>query len=205
MRPGPPCTVRPYTSADQREVIATLARAFSIDPLFDFFSRDLLHEHRLLPSLFSAYMAELRSFGRAWVATVDGRPRGYAGWLPPGTLPRSTGRELGVALRALPVVVRGRHTLGGARLLAETERRHPRGEHWYLQLLGVDPTMQGRGCGAALIEPGLAAADADGLFCYLETQKESNLAWYARFDFEVSDTISLTGIPPVWCMTRPAR
>ncbi len=200
-----PCTVRPFAEADQREAIAVLARAFSIDPLFDFFSRDLLHEHRLLPKMFTAYLHELRADGRSWIAEVADRPLGYAGWLPPAAFPRSARQELAAALRALPVVLRARHALGAARLLAETQRRHPRGEHWYLQLLAVDPTLQGRGCGAALIQPGLDAADADGLFSYLETQKEANLAWYNRFGFAVTDTIELPGLPPVWCMTRPAR
>ena len=48
--------------------------------------------------------------------------------------------------------------------------------------------MQGRGVGSALLEPALARADGEGMPCYLETQKEENLSFYARHGFAVRDT-----------------
>ena len=32
----------------------------------------------------------------------------------------------------------------------------------------------------------------------------SNVSWYGQFGFEVTETIELTEVPTVWCMTRPA-
>ena len=46
--------------------------------------------------------------------------------------------------------------------------------------------------------------ETDGLPAYLETQKESNVPWYARFGFELTHTVRRPGTPLVWCMTRPA-
>ena len=65
--------------------------------------------------------------------------------------------------------------------------------------------VQGRGIGSALLAPGLEACDRDGLPAYLETQKESNVSWYARAGFEVSDEVRLPGTPPIWCLRREPR
>ena len=203
--PGPDTKVREYTRADRREVTGAMARAFAIDPLFDYFSRDLLHSPRLLPALFASYLGDLDRHGRSWVVDVDGRPLGFGGWLAPGGYPRGFVRETAVTLRSTPPVMRSVHRLAAMRLFAEVEKRHPRTPHWYLSLLAVDPTLQGRGLGTQLITPGIEAADAEGLPCYLETQRESNVSWYARFGFELTHKIEQGETPPVWCLTRPAR
>ena len=54
----------------------------------------------------------------------------------------------------------------------------------------------------ALLAPVLARCDEDGDFAYLETQKEANVAWYARAGFTVVDEIRLEATPPVWCLRR---
>jgi GNAT superfamily N-acetyltransferase len=69
-------------------------------------------------------------------------------------------------------------------------------------LLGADPLVQGKGVGSRLLQEGVARADADGLPCYLETQKEANLAFYGRHGFAVRDTIEVPGAPTVWTMQR---
>ena len=44
--------VRRMRADDRREIVAVAARAFWHDPLLDFFSADLLHEYRVLPTMF---------------------------------------------------------------------------------------------------------------------------------------------------------
>jgi GNAT superfamily N-acetyltransferase len=197
--------VRPLRTSDVRTVNASVARAFSIDPMFDYFTRDLLAAHRSMPGFFAPTIRDVDRHGHGWVVEVDGVARGLAGWLGPGGFPRTPRREATVAIGSLPAFARQHDPVGGLRLLLTIERRHPKFEHWYLALLAVDPTQQGRGLGAAVIQPGIDAADDAGLPCYLETQKEANLAWYGRFGFEVTDTIRVGKVPPVWCMTRSAR
>jgi hypothetical protein len=51
----------------------------------------------------------------------------------------------------------------------------------------------------------LARADDVGVATYLETQKESNLAYYRRFGFEVVDKFSVDSSPPLWRMQREPR
>jgi GNAT superfamily N-acetyltransferase len=198
--------IRRMTRADSREVVAVTARAFWHDPLFDFFSRDLLHEYRLLPVVFKADFADLRrSRAELWVAERDGRPRGVAGWLPPGGYPRPPLHEAARTLRAAAVLARGRRRLKALRLLLEVDRHHPAEPHWYLALLATDPTSQGRGMGSALLAPILRQCDEHGTIAYTETQKEDNVGWYARAGFAVAHEIRFPDTPPVWCLQREPR
>ena len=87
------------------------------------------------------------------------------------------------------------------------ERHHasvPR-DHWYLSVLGTDPDRQGKGIGAALVQPVLDLCDAEGLGAYLESSKESNIPYYRRFGFEVSGELRFRGGPPIWPMWRDPR
>jgi predicted N-acetyltransferase YhbS len=84
-------------------------------------------------------------------------------------------------------------------------KHHPSEPHWYLQTLAVEPGSQRGGIGTALMQPGLDRADAEGMPVYLETQRQSNIPYYRRFGFELTDEVSLHDSPPLWLMWRPAR
>jgi ribosomal protein S18 acetylase RimI-like enzyme len=195
--------IRLLADHEHDEVLAVTARAFWHDPLFDFFTRDLLHEYRLLPTVFRAYLGDLHGpASQIWVADLNGRPRGVVGWVGPGGYPRSALHETRHSARAAMIVARVRHRSKAARLLLDVDRRHPRERHWYLALLATDPTAQGRGIGSALLAPILQRCDRDEMLAYTETQKEANVSWYARAGFAVTDEIRLPGTPPVWCLQR---
>ncbi|MBX3314014.1 MAG: GNAT family N-acetyltransferase [Actinobacteria bacterium] len=197
--------VRRLVRSDRKVATATAARAFTIDPMFDHFTRDRLHAHRILPRLLAGVVDDLVAHGDCWVADSSDGVVGIAGWSAPGTMPRGTARDAAIAARSALGALRVVHRAAGMRLLAQVEKHHPAEPHWYLGLLTVDPTWQGRGLGGRLIGPGLDRADDDGLPAYLETQKESNLSWYGRHGFEVTRTIEVRGVPPVWCLTRSPR
>lgn len=127
---------------------------------------------------------------------------GTALWIPPERSRLSSGERFFETLSLLP---EGIGALGrGARLNSLMASRHPSEPHWYLNTLAVRPAAQQRGYGSALIEPGLAEADAAGLPAYLETQREANIPFYRRFGFELVDKVSLRDSPPMWLMWREA-
>ena len=198
-------TIRRLGEDEFDEATAMLSRAFWPDPMIDYFSRGPLHEHRFGPLFFGADLADLRRYAEISVADHDGRIGALAAWAPPGALPRTGWMRVRRDLGAAPVLLRARHRAKATRLLAEVDRRHPKEPHWYLALLGTDPAATGRGLATALLTPVLARCDEDGDFAYLETQKEGNVAWYARAGFTVVDEIELDGTPKVWCLRREAR
>jgi ribosomal protein S18 acetylase RimI-like enzyme len=206
MAERPATVVRPLAGDEWREILAVTARAFWYDPLLDFFTRDLLHEHRVLPSFFAAVLDDLRGPGRlVMVAEHNERPRAIAGWLEPGSYPRPASREARHTARSAASIVRGRRRLQAARLFFEVDKVHPKEPHWYLALLATDPTAQGRGLGTALLAPVLERCDQEGVLAYTETQKFENVAWYARSGFELDREIRLADSPPVWCLRREPR
>lgn len=196
-------SVRQIERTDHREVVAVAARAFWFDPLIDFFTRDLLHEYRVLPGVFDGYLRDVRrARGETWVADHDARPRGVAAWLSPGGYPRRPAVEARRLLQSLEIVARSTRRATALRLFLEVERRHPKEPHWYLVLLATDPLLHGRGLGTALLAPVLQRCDAEGIVAYTETQKPENVSWYARSGFGVVDEIRLPEAPRVWCLRR---
>jgi ribosomal protein S18 acetylase RimI-like enzyme len=72
-------------------------------------------------------------------------------------------------------------------LLVETMADHaadlvPSGA-WYLSILAVQPALQGKGLGQALVGVTLAEADAKGADTYVETSNPRNLRFYQRLGY----------------------
>jgi GNAT superfamily N-acetyltransferase len=55
--------------------------------------------------------------------------------------------------------------------------RHPTETHWYLALLGTDPSAQGQGLGTTVLSPVLKRCDTDAIPAYTETQRHENVGW----------------------------
>lgn len=198
--------IRRSEDRDLGAVARVLARAFDDSPI----TRWILPSRRVRPfalrSFFGSGARDAHRNGRVWVASDGGRILGASVWLPPGTYPLATARELRTSwpiLRLLPLAPAAlRRAL---QYQAAAARAHPRIEHWYLVAIGVDPDRQGAGLGTRLLAPGLAAADEDGLPAYLETEKERNLPFYGRHRFAVEQHLvePVPSAPQIWTMLRP--
>jgi len=70
-------------------------------------------------------------------------------------------------------------------------------------MIGVDPDLQGRGLGSALLPEWLSRADAEGRPSYVETMVERKLRFYGRHGFEVLGASAIgPGGPMGWAMRR---
>jgi len=208
--PSSSFTFGPITlDRDLRNEAAVLgARSFYDDPFFVHLSAEPMLRARGLALYMRAHLAALGDTAVASCARDEaGTMVGICVWQRPGTYPlpaAAQAREMAGALRAL--IPRPLAVVEGVRYTLAMEKSRPREDHWYLCLLAADPMAWRRGIGTSLLEPGLASIDDEGLPCYLETQKEANLAYYRRFGFEESERLTPSpGGPPLFTMTRAAR
>jgi ribosomal protein S18 acetylase RimI-like enzyme len=82
--------------------------------------------------------------------------------------------------------------------------QHPMEPNWYLGTLGVDPDLQGRGVGSALVSAWLEEVDRDRSPAYLETDVHDNVRFYSDVGFDVEGEVSVLGVP-IWRMRRQRR
>ncbi|MCV7210286.1 GNAT family N-acetyltransferase [Mycolicibacterium canariasense] len=125
-------------------------------------------------------------------------------WDPPGRWQHTTVEEL----RAAPglLLTFGRTLRRGQQVSELMKRHHPEEPHWYLAVIGSDPTVRGSGQGQALMRSRLDRCDAEHAPAYLESSNPANIGYYQRFGFEVTGEITLPdGGPSLWPMWRQPR
>jgi GNAT superfamily N-acetyltransferase len=195
-------TAIPVTDELIRPVAAAVARGFQDNEIWSWVMPDDRRRARLLPRLYRARLRHLYiPRGEAWT-TPDAV--GSALWIPPGAPKRTWRDQLAEALAVVPGI-----GVGGARRGTRIEEllvsHQPAAPHWYLEVLSIDPEHQRQGHGTTLLEPVLERADSEGEPAYLETNRESNVPYYHRFGFELTERISLPDSPPLWLMWREPR
>jgi len=190
--------VRRACLADVDAVVATVTAAFSNDPAWSFI---------VGPDNAAAMAAFVRTLllpridqGTAWVTddctavamwdrlALDGsRDVDYeARW---SAFRAEVGEDVWSRLQAYEAALKG---------------DSPARPYWYLGVLATHPDHQGLGLASAVLLPGLAAADAEGWDCWLETSTPGNKAFYAGRGFTESVPVAVPGGPATWWMRRPA-
>jgi ribosomal protein S18 acetylase RimI-like enzyme len=193
--------IRVATAADVPALVDVLVRAFDDDPLLSWAIRNGPRRGDALRRLFELVLLRLTlPYGHVYT-TAD--VRGAALWVPPNRWNQGFTEQL----KQLPDWVA---IVGVGRLLPvflemdSLFRRHPRRPHFYLPFLGVDPSVQGRGIGSALLHNLLQKCDADTVPAYLETSNPRNIPLYERHGFRVVEALEMRfGGPTVWLMWRP--
>jgi len=194
---GPPIEIHSATPDQAAETVACVVAAFISDPLVRF-AWPAAHQY------LDAMPRAVRAFaGASFDHRAADTAAGFCGaglWLPPGVHPD------GAALEELFRDTAQAENLGD--LLATFEKMdewHPEEPHWYLPMIGVDPSAQGRGVGGALMRHAIARADEDGVFSYLESSNPRNISLYERHGFEVMARIQIGACPLVTPMLRRPR
>ena len=183
----------------------TLAKAFLDDPIFEVLFGGSVPQAR------AARFFEIMAGAQMHHGLVHRTPgnEAVAIWAPPGEwkLPVTA------IVKNAPGFVRvfGTRMIANLALLNRLEKAHPTEEpHYYLEFIGTDPAHQGKGMGSQLMRPMMDRCDTEGVGAYLESSKETNLAFYSRFGFEVTQVITHKGLhgkpgPQQWLMWRKPR
>ncbi|OBG57018.1 GNAT family acetyltransferase [Mycolicibacterium fortuitum] len=193
------------SKSDVKRLAAVLGRAFHNDPVMSWILADETRRAKGLPRLFAAITRHhFLAGGGAEVAARDGEIGAAALWDGPGRW-KQTPRE---ELRMLPTMVLafGRDLRRGQQVVELMKQHHPEEPHWYLAVIGSDPTVRGGGFGHALMQSRLERVDAEHAPAYLESSNPANVPYYMRFGFEVTGEIVLPdGGPIMTAMWRRPR
>jgi GNAT superfamily N-acetyltransferase len=169
---------------------AVLARSHADYPSFRHLFPAPERRARALVAMFTGVARDAARLGTAYGAFGEqGGLYGVAVWLAPGRFPWSAWRQLRGAGWMLAVLrADARSFRAFMKTGANGARLHPTDAHWYLETMGVDPSVQRQGVGGRLLEPVLEIADRDRVDCYLETARPENADYYARHGFVVENT-----------------
>ncbi len=182
--------------AQAQVALDVLTLAFVADPIFRYFWPRASDYLRSAPQL--AMARGERGFDHGTV-TMTADAGAVAMWLPPGVEPAEPPPrpQAGPADAEAAAIA--------AELGGQIARHHPTAPHWYLWMLGADPSRQGQGLGAALLKHTLRRCDAEGAIAYLESSNPRNVSLYERHGFEPLAVIRVRDVPPITPMLRPAR
>jgi len=181
------------------ELARMLARAFQEDPVAAWACRPDHLRPRVLERLFFKRLRDIHPVGEIW---TDDELRCAAVWSAPDKWHTTVRQDVSYATSLLhprlalrmPMVITG---------MLGAQRVHPaKPPHWYLAILGTDPSAQGHGLGSAMMGPILEECDRDRVGVYLESSKEQNLDFYARHGFRVTGERDLPRGPRLWPMWR---
>lgn len=196
--------VRPAVRADIAELSQVLGRAFYDDPVMAWMLPDPVARRRKLHRVFAALTRHHHlSRGGVEVAAAGSVLGAAALWDPPGQWRHTVGEQV----RAAPglLLAFGAAMRRGQQAEELMQRHHPEEPHWYLAVIGSDPSVRGSGQGQALMRSRLDRCDAEHAPAYLESSNPANIGYYQRFGFEVTGEIVLPDGPSLWPMWRQPR
>jgi ribosomal protein S18 acetylase RimI-like enzyme len=191
-------------NSDIHEAAQCLAAAFAEDPITGFVLQTGRGYAERLMRFFSLLMQarvalEMPVLLDTQAAGIRGVAMGYTSLRP--TWPSSIAAEWEHFEKAIP---------GMSERLAVyeaiAEKYKPSAPHYYLGAIGVAPASQGLGIGNDLLKEFCDRSGSDELShgVYLETARESNLAFYKRAGF-VETGRGVLGSNTLWCMYLPHR
>ncbi len=182
------------SASDEGPIIDVLVRANWEDPAARWVWPDSQQFLTHFPSFVRAFGGKAFAHGSAYY--VDGYV-GAALWLPPDVHPDE---EALIAL--LQRTVSEQIQKDFFPVFEQMGRYHPSEPHWYLPLMGVDPSQQSKGFGSALLQHTLIQFDRDNKIAYLESSNPRNISLYKRHGFELLGSIQIGTSPSIAPMLR---
>jgi ribosomal protein S18 acetylase RimI-like enzyme len=185
------------TLSHEASTVATMTIAFATDPVARWFYPKPADYFRWFPAFVRAFA------GRAFADRTELVTSNYSGvalWLRPGAEIDENGLTKLVA-DSLPAE---RHD-EIFELFEKMGNGHPKEDHWYLPMIGVDSVRQSLGIGTGLMKIALERSDREGLPAYLESSNPRNISLYERCGFEAVGEIRVAGSPPLIPMLRTPR
>jgi len=192
------------------EAAAVLGRAFIDDPLISAIIggvTDAGARAERMARLFSVILAEQCHSGQPVLGVIDDRRVGAVAIIEQVERPSSSAATIVRGLSMMPEMIRAAGFSGLLRAISTLDtllKNRPAEPHIYLNVLGVEPDLQRRHFGVALLDylRDQAAMRPDLAGVYLETATEANVAYYTHVGYQVIGEIRPLGVR-VWRMLQP--
>ena len=163
------------SSSEEALVVDALVRAFVSDPVVRWTWPNLRAYITHFPNFIKAFGGRAFSQGSAYCTD------GYAGaalWLPPGIHPDEEALN-----NIFQQTVSEQQQPDLFAMFEEMDHYHPDEPHWYLPLIGVVPTRQSQGCGAALMHQALLQWAYSGMWA--RSRKSSSPVTFTKASWRV--------------------
>jgi ribosomal protein S18 acetylase RimI-like enzyme len=192
------------------ETAAMLGRAFVDDPLVKAIlpqGLDPGERARRAGGIFDVILRGHRHEGQPVVGVMHQGSVAGAAVIEQVVRPPSLIMAIVAGLPTLPALVRAAGLGGVMRALSVLDtltRNRPPEPHLYLNILGVEPALQRRHFGVAILDYLRAQVDlrSDLLGVYLETATEANVSYYSHVGYRVIGEIYPLGVR-MWRMLQP--
>lgn len=197
--------IRKATAADHPVLIDTLVQAFFKEE-FGNWALQLQHlpHQKKLQRLSLYYALQLQTMAQPFNEVYCNQDQtAVALWIPPHQWDFNLKQQLALLPKLLRIVP-PLHLYKVLKVIDLVQQHHPKAAHYYLQLIGVQPTFQGQGWSRKVLQPILQRADQEQLPCYLETATADNVALYRHYGFEVLYHLHDLpyAAPAIWGMWR---
>jgi ribosomal protein S18 acetylase RimI-like enzyme len=194
----PTAEVRSAREDERQSVIDVITLAFSTDPMARWAYPHPATYLAAMPKTIEAFGGN--GFAHGTVYLADGGAAASM-WLPPGV--ESDAEQLAALSEQYSPPERLPEMM---QVFERMSEHHPNEPCWFLPLIGVDPTSQGRGYGSALLRHALDQCDRDNVAAYLESSNPRNIPLYERHGFKVLGSIQAGSSPTlVPMLRRPKR
>jgi ribosomal protein S18 acetylase RimI-like enzyme len=189
--------IKSANKSNSEHAVAVILLAFATDPLSRWIYSDPHHYLRYFPDVIRIFGTNALEHRTCYYVDAFS---GVALWLPPNV--HAHNDEMG---KVLHQTVPKENQEDVFAVLEQMGNYHPIEPHWYLPMIGVDPSQQGKGYGSALMQHALIRCDRENKLAYLESANPRNVPLYKRLGFEILATIQIGSSPPVFPMLRRPR
>ena len=189
---------------DIERAAITLSQAFHSNPLIEYFIPDISKRKDVLPEITKYMVRRGLATGRVYASSDN--LEGIAVCVPSERADLSLWQILrvkGVLLLLLKHAKVFWKLLSYESFATNIRNRLAPSKHWHLNIIGVDPQLQGKGHGSILLKSMLHQIDKEQLPCYLEVHEEKTVVMYRHYGFAVVGTGVLSGSDVrYWAMLR---
>ena len=178
---------------DLERGVEVLVRAFHEDPLTHYFFPPCDNWGNLVSKYFAFRLRFGIKYGEVYASSSE--IEGLAAWFAPGKSDMTNFRMMRVGGMAFsremgPDILERLNMIG--EYTSRMRKQHVTEPPWHLFPIAVEPEYRGTACPRPLMRSMLDRITGEGLPCYLETQKETNLSLY----IPIIDLITYTDIIP---------